>query len=372
MNDITRASVGICQLTTGHSLDDERILHRMAWTAHHMGLRSQVAGPGQDSSEFEGISLSAVYDPSSRTWFTGRMFAWIRMVLWALRSSFRVFQIHDPDMLPAGLVLRTFGRKVVYDVHDDYQASFETKFASIPVLRSIIPKSWWLFEKNAARFFNGVIVADRHLAKKFAKCDPLILGNYPGLNFTDISNTSGELTFNILYVGGVTLARGLGVVLEALKQLPHVDLRLHVVGNCRDASLKKSLAAESRVILHGQVDWTKLRSHYEHAHLGLAVYQPLPGFVTVDHSVKIVEYMAAGIPIITSNFPGLTAFVKDGGFGEVIDPTDPKALADQIEELFLDRDKCARLGSRGRELFESDYNWENHEHKLEQLYHRVC
>ncbi len=362
----------ICQLTTGHALNDERILHRMAWTAKRAGYQSCVAGPAETDSEYQGIRLIKVYKPSSNRWLGSRIFAWIRLTFWALRSDIRLFQIHDPDLIPGGLVLRMFGRKVIYDVHDDYQGSLEGRLKSKPVLRPWFPKLWWWFEKAAARCFSGVIVADSHLAKKFSTCNPVILGNYPRLDFTSPANLVNSPTFNLLYVGGVTRDRGIGIVLDALRKLNFPEFRLHIVGNCRDELLKQELTAEHRVVMHGQVEWTQLREHYQNAHLGLAIYQPLPGFVTVDHSVKIIEYMAAGIPIITSDFPGLRRFVQDNGFGIVVDPQNAEQLAKEIDNIYQNPELAKRLGDRGRKLFETEYFWEKHEAKLAALYDKIA
>ena len=56
----------------------------------------------------------------------------------------------------------------------------------------------------------------------------------------------------------------------------------------------------------------------------------------------------------------------------VVDPTDLSELTAKIEELYFDRDSCERLGVRGRELFEAEYNWENHQEKLKNLYRSIA
>ncbi|MBX3423899.1 MAG: glycosyltransferase [Pirellulaceae bacterium] len=367
---IRRATLrdSICQLTSAHALDDERILHRMAWSAQRLGYRSQVAGPAATDGHYAGITLHSVYDRTAPGLWNRRLLAWLRLAWWALRSNFRVFHLHDPDLLLTGMVLRLCGRKVIYDVHDDYQAAFQTRLRGRPVLRALVPRTWWLLERNAARLFQGVIVADHHLARKFRHCQPVILGNYPRLDFTRAADTSRETTFNLLYVGGVSRYRGLHIVAQALQLLPQTDLRLHIVGTCREAGLRDELTADARVVLHGQVEWTRLHTIYERAHVGLAIYQPIPEFVTVDHSAKIIEYMAAGLPIITADFPGLRRFVQEPGCGVVVDPTSPTALAAEIDSLYKDPQRRLELGRRGRKLFEAEYHWEQHEPKLAALY----
>ena len=360
----------VAQLTSHHAVTDNRILHCMARTADGAGYPGAILGPAVADGTYGRIRLLAcpLEKEGRRLSFAGVP---LRLLWGALKSPYPLFHFHDPDLLPVGLVLKLFGRRVVYDVHDDYQAALADRLRRHPALASGLSRLWWVFERNSARVFDGVVTADQHLAQKFAGCHPVILRNYPRLDFTAPANTEGESTFNLIYVGGVTRERGVEMALRMLRLLPMPELRLHVVGTGREGDLLDELKADPRVVLHGRVPWTELRRHYEKAHVGIAFYQPLAGFVTVDHSVKIVEYMAAGIPVVCSNFPGLKALVEDSGCGLVAPPDDPEALAAQIRRLMEDPALRRRLGETGRRLFESEYNWEKHEGRLVDLYRGI-
>lgn len=360
----------IAHLTSRHAITDNRILHCMARTAAAQGYRSLILGPAERDGAFAAVELKAcpVLEGTRRPPHP-RILA--RLFAGALRSGVRTFHIHDPDFLPVALLLKLCGRRIVYDVHDDYQASFEDRFRNRPWVRRWFPALWWAFEKGAARTFDGVVTADQHLARKFDGCRPVILRNYPRLDFTPPADAEREPTFNLVYVGGVSRERGLGVALEALRRLPRPDLRLHVVGTGREPDLLADLQAEPRVVLHGRVAWTDLHRIYVKSHVGLALYQPRAGFVTIDHSVKIVEYMAAGLPILCADFPGLKRFVEESGCGWTVAPDDPGAIAAKLEALIADADLRRRMGLAGRRLFEADYNWDRHERDLVALYERV-
>jgi len=371
--DSIRQRRWVCQLTSGHSVDDERILHRMARTAAQFGYRSTLVGPQDGSLSFAGVTMIACPRTGSQIGGWRRWTAWLPILWWALKSKEQIFHIHDPDLVAAGVILKLFRRRVIYDVHDDYEASFKDRLRGRRWLAGWFPAFWWWFERNAARLFDGVVVADRHLAEKFARCQPVILGNYPRLDFTPPASTEDEETFNLLYVGGVTRDRGLGMALEALKRLPMPELRLHVVGAGRDAALLEALRAEPRVVLHGRVPWTELHRYYTRAHVGLALYQPLAGYLYCpgENAVKILEYMAAGIPVLCANFPGLKTFVEDAGCGLVVQPDDPDVIALKIKALVENSELRRKLGATGRRLFETEYHWEKHEGRLIELYDRV-
>lgn len=363
----------ICQLSSGHSVGDERILHRMARTASQQGYRSAFVVPHDGKATCDGVTLVACPKTEVNGARWRRWTASFDILLWALRSDGNLFQIHDPDMLPAGLILKLFGRRIIYDVHDDYEASFKDRLRKRGWLGRWFPSLWWWFERNTVRAFDGVVVADRHLAKKFARYNPVILGNYPRLDFTPAAQADNEETFNLIYVGGVTRERGLEMALKALRLLPMQNLRLHIIGAGREPDLIEMLQADSRVVMHGRIDWTELNRHYIRSHVGLALYQPLESFYYCpgENAVKVIEYMAAGIPVLCSDFPGLRAFVEDAGCGVVVQPDDPQAIAAKIRQLAEDDNMRGRMGATGRRLFESEYNWEKHEHKLADLYRRI-
>ncbi|RKY06903.1 MAG: hypothetical protein DRP56_06595 [Planctomycetota bacterium] len=370
---IHRATV--YQLTTRHAITDNRILNLMAETLSDAGYKSTVVGPHHEHFTFKNVQVIAC--PVTKN----RNSKWIRYTApWQLfwfalwNKDGKVFGIHDPDMLKIGLLLKLFGKRVIYDIHDDYEAAMKTRLTRLGKFSAwLISKVWWGYERSVSHFFDGITVADRHLEKKFAWKKPAVLGNAPPLDFTDVADTANEITFNMIYVGAVTQGRGISRVLDALKLLPYKDIRFDIIGNCSDDRITQQMESDSRVIYHGRIAWTELNKYYQKAHLGIAMYQKFPSFYycTGENAVKIQEYMAAGMAVLTSNFPGLTKFVKDDQIGLVAQPDDPQAIAEKIKTLYKDRDLLKKLGRNGRRAFEEKYNWDLHKYKLLNLYSRI-
>lgn len=361
----------ICQLTSRHSFRDERILHRMARTAAENGYRSAIAAPARIGSAWGAVTLAAVCPPPDGR--LARCAVPFRLLAWALRSGGAVFHFHDPDLLLAGLALKCLGRRVIYDVHEDYEADMRDRTAGLGAAGRFVAKAWWAFESLVSRAFDGLVVTDRHVAGKFARHRPIVLGNYPRLSFTRASDATRETTFNILYVGDVSRERGLEAALDALALLPQADIRLQVVGPCDDPALLARMRSDARVCLHGFVSWDQLSAFYEKAHVGIALYQPLEGFLYFpgENAVKLIEYMAAGIPVLCSDFPGLKAFVEKPGYGLTAKPDDPVAIAAKLAELYSQPGQRARMGKNAREAFVREFHWEKHESKLLALYARI-
>jgi glycosyltransferase involved in cell wall biosynthesis len=66
--------------------------------------------------------------------------------------------------------------------------------------------------------------------------------------------------------------------------------------------------------------------------------------------VAVVEAMALGLPVVTSDRAPLTDFVSDDETGMLAPPGDSTALADALELLLTDRARAAALGAAAREL----------------------
>jgi glycosyltransferase involved in cell wall biosynthesis len=337
------------------------------------GYESAVAGPHGNDDIYQGINLVIVAGDCVKPGMLHRFKRLFQLPMASALKNYRVFQVHDPDLLLIAPIFKLMGKRVVYDVHDDYEASIIVRVDRIPLLGQLLSKLWWFFERNISKVFDGIVVADRHLGAKFESFNPVILGNFPRLNFTAAADTSAETTFNIIYVGGVTQERGVDKILDALHFLPYDDIRFHVVGESSDKTLLDRLESNPRVVCHGRVAWTDLHKYYTRANIGIALYQPRPSFLYYpgENSVKIIEYMAAGIPVICSNFPGLKTFVEDAGYGLTVQPDNPAAIAEKIRFLYEHPDVGARMGQNGRRAFEMKYNWEKHEGKLIALYDRI-
>lgn len=83
---------------------------------------------------------------------------------------------------------------------------------------------------------------------------------------------------------------------------------------------------------------------------------------------KIGDYLAAGKPMInTCMSPEFRAKVEHDGFGINIEPEDVSVLADAVERLHGDKDGCARMGQKAREIAEEQFDRPKSYRKIEAL-----
>ena len=68
----------------------------------------------------------------------------------------------------------------------------------------------------------------------------------------------------------------------------------------------------------------------------------------------ILEAMACATPVIASDTPGLSGYVRDGIDGRTVAPGDAAALRRTVQELWEDPVQARRLGDAGRDIVERD------------------
>jgi glycosyltransferase involved in cell wall biosynthesis len=84
--------------------------------------------------------------------------------------------------------------------------------------------------------------------------------------------------------------------------------------------------------------------------------------------LSVMEYMAAGLPVVASDVGGLPELVHDGDTGILVPPRDPGALAAAVAGLLADRGRREELGASARELVRTEYGIDRWVERLEALY----
>jgi glycosyltransferase involved in cell wall biosynthesis len=103
---------------------------------------------------------------------------------------------------------------------------------------------------------------------------------------------------------------------------------------------------------------------------GLVTLHPTPAYLEA-YPVKMFEYMAAGLPVIASDFPLWRSIITKEQCGLLVDPLDPKALAKAMRWVLENPVEAEAMGRRGREAVLTTYNWDAEAAKLKVLYRKI-
>jgi glycosyltransferase involved in cell wall biosynthesis len=81
--------------------------------------------------------------------------------------------------------------------------------------------------------------------------------------------------------------------------------------------------------------------------------------------------MAAGLPVVASDFPIWRKIISESQCGLLVDPLDAEAIAEAMMWIFSHPEEAEKMGQRGLAAVQSKYNWDNEERVLLDLYARL-
>jgi glycosyltransferase involved in cell wall biosynthesis len=145
----------------------------------------------------------------------------------------------------------------------------------------------------------------------------------------------------LAFAGRMTAPKALGVALEAVAQVPEVDLELAGDGDERAALEARAheLGLDGRVRFLGSLPRDEVLALFRRADAALlsSAWENFP------HT--LVEALAVGTPAIATSVGGVPEIVTDGENGLLVPPGDPTALADAIRRFLGDAELRARLAA---------------------------
>ncbi|MCK5613583.1 glycosyltransferase, partial [Candidatus Pacearchaeota archaeon] len=100
---------------------------------------------------------------------------------------------------------------------------------------------------------------------------------------------------------------------------------------------------------------------------GLVTLHPTQAYRD-SYPVKMFEYMAAGIPVIASNFLLWREIVDRNKCGICVDPLKPQEIAKAVQWIADHPEEAKLMGENGRKAVEEKYNWECENKKLLKVY----
>lgn len=306
-----RAETDVTILSSGHDVADAR-LHRHCAAFRRAGLSVEVIARGRA----EDAPAGSEFRQAAARGIAGRG---VQALLLPGKARGRVVVTLDPDLIPAARLRRTFshGRRLAVDLHEDYVALLDDR-AWAKGARGTVARIWARTAVSLSRGADLTVVADQHVPPNKAS-HRLVVRNLPDLTLLPERGGLDERP-RALYVGDVRESRGLFDMLRALEYAP--DWELDVVGPvaARDQERLRewvaSSAAADRVRLHGRMPpeaaWRLARG----AWAGLSLLHSTPAFESAIPS-KIYEYLACGMPVLTSPIRRAAELVEKAGAGAV-------------------------------------------------------
>jgi len=185
----------------------------------------------------------------------------------------------------------------------------------------------------------------------------------------------------LFYMGAFTKAKGIINMLEVFdivhRDYPTAKLVLagsfdetKAIDNAKEEAINyiTSHGLQDNVVVTGHIPWQEIPGYLNMADIAMYINQPSPVQLTSQGSSKFFEYLAASLPIIASDFPGIGSIVKKYSCGIVVDPSNERDIADAALRLLNSPELVSEMGKNARKAFEQEFNWGLEEEKLLQVY----
>jgi len=351
----------VAVLSSAHPPFDNRIFRKECVSLAAAGFDVTYVVPHDHDEEVLGIQIKHVPKPTGHLQRMTRT-AW-HVYRIALRERAAIYHIHDPELIPFGIMLKLKGKRVIYDAHEDVISDVRSKDWIPAPLRGLAASIAGIFELLAGRLFDGIFAPTPVITRRFPQKKTRLIRNYAIAEEFAASDAMpySERPPLIVYVGQLSHPRGAREMIQALGMLPKsVDVEATIGGAIVPPLTESDLSLISgweKVRFLGYLDRGTIGILLGRSRVGLVLFLPVNTLVHASPH-KLFEYMSAGIPVVASDFPLWRPIVNDANCGFLVDPTDPRAAAHAIRWLLEHPQEAEAMGKRGQEAVQSRYNWD--------------
>lgn len=365
----------IAQLTSVHQRHDIRVFHKMSasFVKHNVDVYLVVADGLGDAVD-QGVKILDVGKKEGN-----RLLRVLRSTSSVFRKAIKLdadlYQFHDPELIPVGVMLKLFRKRVIFDMHEHTAKQILIKdWIGSKFSRIIVSKLFYLFQIICIKFFDAVLVPQLCMKNEFIKYNKNthLIANFPSrssIGFDIDNNIFDGTDIKLLYSGLVSEARGIYNMLNLLAKLGS-QYSLTIAGNMDDELLNKVKKHDQweRVNYLGYISQKELDEVYSEHDVGLILFNNV-GQYYMSYSLKLFEYMRSGMVVVMPDFGDWPAFNAEFDVGYNVCTSNPESILDCLNSLSANA--IESFSNRNKLLTQSKFNWDQEELNLLVVYKNI-
>jgi glycosyltransferase involved in cell wall biosynthesis len=359
----------ICHISTVHRWNDIRIFKKQCVSLAASGYEVHLIIQAEKDQTVDGVHIHALRTPINRSDRAFKLSAAAYRLARSIDAD--VYHLHDPELLPMGVILRRSNSVVVYDSHENTPASIlDKKWIPISSIRWLLSGAFKWFEAACVSKLNGVISVAEPLTGRFKHKHRLTLSNLPILESFKCQELPPPLSSaqgGPVYAGGLSSIRNIHIMIEANARIS--GSTLHLFGPWESQAYEQfcmNLPGWSNTHYWGHLPIEHVYSFMQSkGSCGLILFDPHIKNHQIAVPNKAFEYMAAGIPLVISDIPFWKNTFED--LAIFVEPESATSVADAIVQLSQDNSLAQRLGDAGKTYVEQN-NWSSEYPKLIRFY----
>ena len=164
----------------------------------------------------------------------------------------------------------------------------------------------------------------------------------------------------MVYVGTVSNWSGLDLVIDSIKiikkDIPDIKLVIIGEGEYLDYLIEKSkkIGVDNYIEFLGKKEYTTIPKIFSECKIGLAIY-PENELMKYAFTLKLIEYMAAGLPIITTNIGDGAQIIRFSNSGFICE-YNIESFSSKVVKLIKD-DNLRNLMSKNGKKYAQQFDW---------------
>jgi len=350
-----------------NDIDKDRRMLRTVDALVQMGHEVEVICRKRATSNQSSFSLTKTI---ISTWFSKGMIFYAEFNLRLLFSLFFIkkdiiLSVDSDTLLPCTFTSWIQRKPLVIDMHE--------LFSEVPELAHKSFKKWtWKTIENVciprseSRYTVSPTIAQK--LEKQAGSPFEVVRNVPTLNISD-SQIDKRPNFTIAYLGVLNVGRGLEQLIQAIIEIPTVELLLIGDGDVSD-DLKESVSnlnLTDRVHFTGWVDPSEVHELLQTAHLGVNLLDGSSESYYLSLANKYFDYIHAELPILSMNFPEYRRLNERHETSILLDDLNIDKIKENIEAIQLDQDKYKFLKNNCLTA-KQIWNWKEESKRLKAIF----
>lgn len=273
---------------------------------------------------------------------------------------------HDVDTVPAGFatkVLKLGRPRLVYDMHDLPEA-----FLRFFPMTSLTQK---VFLASSRKLADIVIVVNdkfvNHLGRiGFRKQKVVVVMNAAPASEGRF-RLRGEDGFRVLYYGWLGEERGVRLLIEAIKGLPKVSMKLAGRGEL-EGMVKEAEKTNPNIEFEGWLGMTRLEHLIREADLIPSLYEPSTRNAQLATPAKLLKSLSLSVPALVPSGSYQAEIVEKFDCGFVVEWGDVNEVRAVVQRLSADVVLYNRLAKAAYDAFRTSFSWEVMEARLQEAY----
>jgi len=361
--------VKVCHLTSAHSRYDIRIFIKecrsLAINGYDVTL---IVNDDKDDEILDGVRIV-----STKYKYKNRIDRFIRsrkkLLDKAIEIDASIYQLHDPDLLPIGNKLKSLGKKVIFDSHEDVPQQIKDKEWIPKILRNLISKLYGFYENWSISKYDGVISVTPHIVERLKRINPntVMITNYPIVNKDEEIIRKPQKA--ICFAGGVSEQWNHDVILKAIEDIKDIKYILAGKGSEEYFNKLKALPSWNKVEYRGIVPHKEVKNIYSISMAGIALnYSRQAKDNGTLGNTKLFEFMEAKLPVICTNYALWEKIINEYKCGICVNPSNVEEIKNAIRFIIDNPSEAYKMGENGRRAVIEKYNWNTQEKVLLELY----